>query len=116
MEEEEKIQFIEKKMIIDIEKCKKKIGETSLNCWGKKIKLSTLKSLKTVKTEGKIKIFLQTCKAETICHQQTNTAEMLGSPLMKETREKSGLTKRNEDIINRYLRKKTFSPYLKFFL
>lgn len=35
----------------------KKIGETSLKYWGKKIKLSTLKSVKTVKTEGKIKIF-----------------------------------------------------------
>lgn len=60
----------------------KKIGETSLKYWGKKIKLSTLKSVKTVKTEGKIKIFFtRPTKAETICHQQTNTAEMLEEAL-----------------------------------
>lgn len=38
----------------------KKIGETSLKYWGKnKTKLLTLKSVKTLKTEGKIKIYFQ---------------------------------------------------------
>lgn len=56
MEEERKDTIYRKKMIIDIEKCKKKDRRNIFKeYWGKKIKLSTLKSVKTVKTEGKIK-------------------------------------------------------------
>ena len=45
------------------------------------MKLSALKSVKTLKTEGKIKIFFRPTKAEIICHQQTNTSKMLKEAL-----------------------------------
>lgn len=60
MEEgKEKIIYREK-MTIDIEKCKQKDRRNIFKVLGKKIKLSTLKLVKTLKTEGKIKIFFQT--------------------------------------------------------